>query len=215
MPDAITDKIHQQFSLYPKRKYPKGQILVFADESPGHVFYLVKGKVIKYDISYRGDEVIVNIFKPSAFFPMSWAINNSPNEYFYKTVEDTELHVVPSEDAVAFLKENPDVMFDLLSRVYRGTDGMIARMVQLMSGSAKSRLLNELLIEARRFGAKQPDGSYKLQVNEQGIAARAGLTRETVNREMKKLKTSNLVNVESNCIVINDLESLEAAFKKS
>lgn len=211
MAEEIADKIHAALSKYPKRQYPKGQIIVFADESPEHIYYIVKGKVIKYDISYRGDEVIVNIFKPPAFFPLSWAVNGSHNSYFYKTDDETELHVVPAEDAVKFLKDNPDVMYDLIQRIYRGTDGMLARMVQLMSGTAKSRLLHELVTEARRFGEKQSDGSYKLKLSESDLAARAGMSRETVNREIHKIKEAQLVKVEKNYIVVNDLDAIEKA----
>lgn len=214
MPEEIADKVHKALSQYPKRTYPKGQIIVFADESPEHIFYIVKGKVIKYDVSYRGDEVIVNVFKPPAFFPVSWAVNGSHNAYFYKTDDETELHIVPAEDIVRLLKDNPDVMYDLIQRIYRGTDGMLARMVQLMSGTAKSRLLYELLIEARRFGEKQKDGSYKLKVSEVDLAARAGLSRETVSREMQGLKDKGLVTMGPHSMVIAGIQAVEKALGK-
>jgi len=41
-------------------------------------------------------------------------------------------------------------------RVYSGTDGLIGRLAHLMAGTARSRVLYELLIECRRFG--QPRG---------------------------------------------------------
>ena len=206
--DAIRDKVHAHFSKFPHRVYPKGQILVFADESPEHIYYIVKGKVRKYAISYRGDEVIVNIFKPPAFFPMSWAINKSTNSYFYKTEEETELYVVPANDAVEFLKANPDVMLDLLSRLYRGMDGLLGRVVNLMSGTAKSRLLYEIIIESRRFGVKDRRGKYILKINELDLAARSGLSRETVSREMQKLKDQGLVSLVGKELHINDLPAL-------
>ena len=211
MPEEVAQKIHRVLSAYPKRKYPKGQIILFADENPSHIFYIVKGKVIKYDISYRGDEVIINVFKPPAFFPLSWAINNTQNNYFYKTDEETELHIVPVDDTVAFLKQNPDVVYDLMKRVYTGMEGMLTRLVLLMSGTAKSRVLHELVIECKRFGVKLKDGSYKLDVSELGLGSRAGMSRETINREMRKLKDASLVRIEKNHIVVNDLGALEAA----
>jgi CRP/FNR family cyclic AMP-dependent transcriptional regulator len=171
MPSDITDKIHQRFSTSPRREYPKGQILVFGDENPDHIFYIVEGQVRKYDVSYRGDEVIINVFKPPAFFPMSWALNQAPNKYFYKTETPVVLHAVPTGDALAFLKENPDVMLDLLSRVYKGLEGMYGRLVHLMSGTARSRLIYELIIESRRFGSQQDDGSYMLKSNRAGRKA--------------------------------------------
>lgn len=209
MDAQVSTKIDQFFGKYPKRSYPKGQILVFADESPEHIYHLITGKVRKYDVSYRGDEVIVNVFKPPAFFPMSWAINHTKNKYFYKTEEQSELHVVPADDTLEFLKANPDVMLDLLSRLYSGMDGLLGRVVHLMSGSARSRLLYELIIECRRFGKKQEDGSYFLSTSESDIAARSGLSRETVGREIHKLKEKNLIGIERSGIIVKDLAEVQ------
>lgn len=206
---SVADKIELAFSKYPKRTYPKGQILVFADENPDHIFYIVEGRVRKYDVSYRGDEVIVNIFKPPAFFPMSWAINKSPNKYFYKTETKTELHIVPTDVALEFVKSNPDVMLDLLSRIYRGMDGLLGRVVHLMSGTAKSRLIYELIMECRRFGEQDKSGNYTLTSNEVDLAARSGLSRETISREMQKLKDLGIVSIKGKVIEVKDLPALE------
>jgi CRP-like cAMP-binding protein len=214
MADVAT-KINEHFSKYPKRSYPRGQILVFAGENPQHIFYITKGRVRKYDVSYRGDEVIVNLFKPPAFFPMTWAINNTDNNYFYKAEVDSEVHLVPREDALAFLEANPDVMLDLLSRLYRGMDGLLGRVVHLMSGTARSRLLYELIIECRRFGEKQSDGSYVLKSNEGDLAARSGLSRETVSREIKKVKEQGLIQLSNKEIHITDLGALEKKLGKA
>lgn len=208
MPEEIAEKIHEHLSKYPKRNYPKGQILVFADENPEHIFYITEGRVRKYGVSYRGDEVIVNIFKPPAFFPMSWALNRTPNKYFYKTETEAELHIVPVDEALKFIEDNPDVALNLLRRVYMGTEGMLGRMIHLMSSSARTRLIYELVVECRRFGDKQPDGSYLLNLTESDLAARAGLTRETVSREMKQIKARDGVSMNSRQIIVNDIAKL-------
>ncbi len=210
MNQQMADKIHTYFSKFPKRTYDKGQILVFADETPEHIFYITEGKVRQYDVSYRGDEVIVNVFTPPAFFPMSWAINRTENQYFYKTEETTEVYVVPVDAVLEFIKSDPEVLFDLLSRVYIGIDGLLGRVVHLMSGTAKSRLMYELIIECRRFGEKQTDGSFVLRTNEVDIAARSGLSRETVSREIRKIQTNGLVSVVRGGMIVNDLAALEA-----
>jgi CRP-like cAMP-binding protein len=205
----VRSKVQDYFSQFPHRSYPKGQILVFAEESPEHIYYLTEGKVRQYDVSYRGDEVIVNIFKPGAFFSMSWAINRTDNKFFYKTEEPSELHVVPIDTALEFLKANPDVMLDLLSRLYKGMDGVLGRLVHLMSGTAQSRLAYELIIECRRFGGQGVGEVYKLAINEVDLAARSGLTRETVSREMQKLKEKGLVELHGKTLEVKDLATLE------
>jgi CRP-like cAMP-binding protein len=207
----IATKIDNFFTQYPKRSYPKGQILVFAEESPEHIFYMVAGKVRQYAISYRDDEVIVNIFKAPAFFPMSWAINRTTNHYFYKTETESKLHIAPPDDALKFLEANPDVALDLLSRVYHGAEGLMGRLVHLMSGTARSRLIYELIVEARRFGKLNDAASYELSLSEVDLAARSGLSRETVNRAMRRLKDQKLVSVTDNVIKISNLDDLQKA----
>lgn len=209
MPATVDQKVSAYFSTFPRRTYPKGHILIFGGENPEHILYLVSGKVRKYDVSYRGDEVIVNVFKPGAFFPMSWALNQAENSFFYKTEEETELHIVPADKALEFLEANPDVMLDLLSRLYRGMEGVLGRMVQLMAGSAKNRLAYELLIECRRFGKNDTKDSYTLTVSEVDLAARSGLTRETVSREIQKLKDKKILTLSGKTLTITNLPALE------
>lgn len=209
MNSDVSSKIEEFFATYRLRKYSKGQILILNGDQTNYVYHLVKGKVKVYDVTYRGDEIILNIFKPPAFFPMSLAINKVTNPFIYEADSEIQIHQVPSEEVVTFLKDNPDVLFDLLSRVFIGIDGLLGRMAYLMSSSAKSRLIYELLIEARRFGAKQANGSCLLSISEKDLGARAGLSRETISREMHKLKTENLVDVLSKNIHIKDLTALE------
>jgi CRP-like cAMP-binding protein len=210
MQPGVAQKIQDFFSRFPIRHYRKGQILIHAGDDPTHVFHLVSGRVKQYDISYRGDEVVLNMFKPPAFFPMSYAINGTPNVYFFEADEDIELRPVPIDDVLTLLKANPDVTYDLLSRLYRGTDGLLGRIAHLMAGSARSRVLYELLIQARRFGQPVDDGT-QIPANEIDIGAQAGLARETVNREINKLKRDGFIDVQNNQIVIKDLDQLAAS----
>ncbi|MEK7059655.1 MAG: Crp/Fnr family transcriptional regulator [Patescibacteria group bacterium] len=205
----IEQKIAKHFSNYPLRTYPKGQILIFANGDPEHILYLIKGRVRQYDVSYRGDEVIVNIFMPPAFFPMSWPINKTVNKYFFKTETETKLRIIPPNDALEFIKSNPDVMLDLLGRLYHGVDGLMGRMVHLMSGTANSRLIYELIVECRRLKPPKPQSSWTIVATEGDLAARSGLSRETISREMHKLKAEGLVEITSKNIVVKDLPKLE------
>lgn len=209
MESSVAAKLEGFFARYPEKTYPKGQILVFAGEAPDHIFHLISGRVRKYDVSARGDEVIVNLFKPPAFFPMSWAISQLQNDFFYKTETDVKLHVVPGGEALHFLQSNPDVMLDLLDRIYIGSEGMLGKMVRLMAGNAESRLLYELLIETRRFGKDDGPNRKVIAVTESDLAARTGLTRETVSREMQKLKDKGLVSLNAKKLLIRDVSQLE------
>lgn len=209
MPLVVSRKIVEFFSGYPVKQFEKGQLLILADEDPKYIFHLIKGQVREYDISHKGDEIVVNVFKPPAFFPMSWAINKTLNQYFFEAATGVTVNQTPPSDVVEFLKANPDVMFDLLRRLYIGTDGLLRRMAHLMGGSARSRLLFELITECRRFGKIRRDGSYLISMNETEIGSRAGLSRETVSRETNELKKLGLIDVERQGIIVKKIKSLE------
>lgn len=208
MVTAISKKVEEFFSKYKAQKYKKGEILVRADDNPSGIFYLKEGIVKEYAISRKGDELVVNVFKPQAFFPMSWAINDSQNSYFFEAITDLDVHRAPKEEIVEFIKTNPDVMYDLLSRVYKGTDGMMTRMTYLMAGNAHGRLITELLIQAKRFG-KTVNKSIEVTITEKDLAAQSGMTRETVSREMRVLKDKKLLSFSKNILLIHNLQQLE------
>jgi len=208
MNSVIADKIDAYFKQFKHQQYKKGEILIRADDDPHGVFYLKEGIVKEYVISKKGDELVVNIFRPVAFFPMSWAINNTKNMYFFEAVTDAEVFRAQKEKVIEFVKNNPDVLYDLLSRVFRGTDGLLMRMAYLMSGNAYDRLVAELVIHAKRFG-KSEDNKVELRVSEKDLADQSGMTRETVSREIKIFKHKGLVTFNKNTLVINDLNQLE------
>jgi len=205
--DSILGAIDTFFSHYRTKRIKKGQIVIYAGDAPAGVYHIQSGKIRQYDINYRGDEIVVNVFKSPAFFPMSWAINKGDNRYFFEAMTDVELQLAPADEVVGFLKSNPDVMYNLLSRLYSGVDGLQRRMAHLMGGSARSRLLFELIVECSRFGVVQDDGSYRLSVSESELAKSSGLSRETANRELSKLKP--LVIYEGKSIVVKSIKELQ------
>jgi len=204
----IREKVSTFFSGTDERFYTKGDIITFANQDPEGVLYLTEGIVEQYDVTPEGNKVVVNVFKPASFFPMSWAINKTPNTYFYAALTDVKLRRAHPDKVAVFLQQNPDVMFDLLSRVYVGTDGLLRRLVLAASGIASSRLIFELLIEAHRFGGEASGAKKIVKIKQSSLAARSGLARETVSRELHKLERDGLVKLTKEGIVLY-VEALE------
>lgn len=210
MNSDVAHKIEQFFGQYKLRKYPKGQILLLNGDDTDYVYNLVEGRVKMYDVSYRGDEIVLNIFKPPAFFPMSLALNKVANPYIFESDSKIAVRQAPVQDVLDFIAANPDVVLDLLARVYRGTDGLMGRMVQLMSGSAQSRLIYEMIVEARRFGVYDKNKiGCALKISEKELGTHAGLSRETVSREINKLKHEGYIASNARKIHIINVEKLE------
>lgn len=200
----VEQQVVDFFERYPARTFKKKDVLIFANMHLSSVFFLKKGSVIQYDISPSGSRSILNTFKPGAFFPMSNAINQVDTPYFFEADEEVIVHVAPSRDVVNFIKPKPEILFDLLSRTYSGTDGLLLRLAELMHGDASSRIMKEIYILTKRFGTDTDNNRVVIMkhISEVQLAERTGLARETVSRTMKKLKKEGVIEIHNRLLSI-------------
>ncbi len=208
MENQIKQKINTFFAQYSTRTYKKGQILITPDRPTQEILCLTNGIVRCYCISKNGSELTLNLFKPTSFFPVGTAINDAPNKYYYDALSPVTVAVAPKKAFLLFLETEHDVAFNLLQRIYRGLEGYFLRMENLLSGEASIKTVTELLIQARRFG-QQTDQGYELKMTQAQIASLAGLTRETVTREIKKLQEKDIVSYQGETLIIADITKLE------
>jgi CRP/FNR family cyclic AMP-dependent transcriptional regulator len=206
----LASELEVFFRKYPIKFYEKGRIFLFPSEKPSSVYYVEEGYVRVFDINKQGNEIVVNVFSPRSLFPMSKALNKTHNHYFYQASTLVKTREAPPEDLVEFLKLNPDITIDLLSKSYLNAQTMRRRMAHLMGGSAYNRLIYELIMQAYHFGAKISDNSFVISLSESEIGARSGLSRETVSREMRELKTEKLISVTQGTIILHDVKALES-----
>lgn len=204
--ETIVDEF---FASSPVRHYKKGHIVVVAGEPAEHVYYLVSGRVKVYDVTYRGDEIVVVSMRGPSLFPLSSVMNKTAPRYMFEADSDIALKQAPIDEMSVFLNDHPEVVSDLFSSLYRQMEGMLKKMVYSITSSAKMRLVYTLVMECHLFGVQQPDGSWRLEETEKDLAAKAGLSRETVSRESRSLKKPHLLEIHHSYISIPDLQQLE------
>lgn len=205
---AVSEKVLQFFSDYSSQRFDKKQTIIQADNAPDGVFYLLKGKVAQTDIDTNGNELIVNIFQKNSFFPLSWVLTDRLSRYYYQALTEIVAVRAPKQDVLKLIEDNPDIALDILRRVFSGTEGLLRKNRQMMSGSAKTRVLLELAINFERFGTKKPDGKLHLALGETDLAMHTGLTRETVSRQIALLKKDYGIEVDRKGISIEDLDQI-------
>lgn len=216
MEEEIKEKIVEFSQKYPPEQLTKGQIIVRAGDMPKGIHFLEKGFIRQYVLSNDGEEMTLNIFRPVAFFPIPYALDIYTPNYFFEAMEESQVRIAPKEDTLLFLKNNPDVLLDLLKRVFVGLEGILVRMEHLMSGEAHHKLIAILILSAKRFGQESPNGiAIDVKLTHKDLASQAGLSRETVSREMARLKEKGIVDYTSSSILIKNLEDLERIIRKS
>lgn len=210
MDEKIKQKLESFFSQFKHLTFKKGEILIRANDDPQGIFYLKKGTVKQYSISKDGEEQTLTLYKPISYFPMMWAINNTQNTYYFEALTEVEVYRAPKEEVLAFIKKEPDVLYDLTSRIYSGMHGLLSRMEYLLFNSAYNKILFTLINNATRFGEKNAkNGEIRLKMTHKDIAAFSGLTKETISREIKKLEEKNLIKNTNQLLFFENMNRLE------
>lgn len=206
----VTNKLEQFFTKFKHQAYKKDEILIRADDVPQGVFYLKNGVVRQYSISKDGEEQTLNLYKPISFFPLMWAINETPNTFYFEAAVDVEVHRAPKDEVIEFLKREPEVMYDLITRLYKGMHGLLTRIEYLQSGDAYTKVIYALLNASYRFGEQKENAEVKISITHREISALTGLTKETVSRECTRLEKEGLIANTNHMVKIRDIHKLES-----
>src|SRR5471030_2565583 len=178
------EKFYKQFTI---RNYKKGEMLIRADDDPQGIFCLKKGYVRQYTISKAGYELTLHILKPISYFPMVWAVNGTPNIYYFEALTPVEVGRAPKDQVVNFIKNKPTIIFELLSELIEDYAESLKRIEHLVFSDAYRRVISVLLYIAKHFGKTHGRGVIiDHRFTQQDIATLVGVARETASIELVK-----------------------------
>ncbi len=202
-------KLDEFFFRFKKYHYKKGELILRGGDIPQGIYFIDKGYVRSYSISPEGEELTLIIYKPKDYFPMRWIFGDRANRYYYETMTGVDAGHCTREEFVDFLKSNPDVLFELTSRIITRVKGLMERMEYLAFGNAYQKVASILLICADRFGEKNNGETViPIPLTHKDIAMLVGMTRETVSIEVKKLERKGIIGYDKHLIVVKDIVKL-------
>lgn len=191
-------------------KYKKKTMILHPNDTPSSVFYIKNGYVRVFRISESGEELTLTILKPKDFFPLTYGINNITNPYYLESITPLELWRAPQEQFLHFMKSNPDIYYELTTRVLIRFDGVLTRMEYLVFSNAYVKVATTLLICAKRFGeGSGEEVIVKVPLTHRDIAALVGITRETTSLEMKKLEREGFLGRSGKLLIVKNVKQLE------
>lgn len=201
------ETFYKQFSI---RHYKKGEVLIRADDNPQGIFCLKKGYVRQYTISKAGFELTLHILRPVSYFPMVWAVNGTPNVYFFEALTEVEVGRAPREQVVNFIKDKPTIIFELLSELIEDYAESLTRIEHLVFSDAYRRVISVLLYISKHFGEQTDKGIIvDHRFTQQDIATLVGVARETASNELVKLEKKGLIKHVDHSIVFKNIKKLE------
>jgi CRP/FNR family cyclic AMP-dependent transcriptional regulator len=184
---------------------------IFEEETPvDGVFVLCNGRVKLSSTSRQGKTLILRIALPGDVLGLGAVMSGSRYEVTAKTVEPTQVKVIPREDFLTFVHKYGQASLhaaQVLSNEYR-TAFFDARRLAL-SVSAASRLASLFLEWGRAAAHGKIEMRFTMALTHDDLANLIGTSRETVTRILGRFKRDKLIQVRGATIVILAPDKLE------
>jgi CRP/FNR family transcriptional regulator len=197
------------------RQVPSGQIILYEGDMPQEVYILKSGIVKLYDIDDQGSEKILHLVKPPAVIPFAFFSGmHEPLRWFYTTLTDCELYVLPVSELKAITRANSELAEFLTNHFSDDVHELLVRLNSLGKTNTQDKVLAVLRFLMVRHSTERRAGWWRVNfpVNHQLIADISGITRESTSIVMKELSDKKIVRapklttIEINKKLIDKLE---------
>jgi len=194
----------QFIASYPSLVFDKGQTVLLKDEVPKGTYVIESGIIKTYTINDAGEERIVSIDTKGEDIPIGFTIGIVDRcQYFYQAYTRCTIRVVPCDDYLKHLAENPDSLYKRHIRITKILLTNLKRIEALEQSNSSEKVARTLLYMADTLGSTFPNKTIrKLSVTQQEIANALGLTRETAGIVLKKLELKDLLEHSRNTYVL-------------
>jgi CRP/FNR family transcriptional regulator len=187
--------MEQLFEGMPTRQYRKGQILIYEGDPVEYIYLLESGYVKVSNLVSNEIQRTIIIYTPGEAFPLtSFLSGEGVARYFYECMTDVKLRSKPQADFQKMIKGNLELGEELIAYTYKMSQQFVERIETLSATSSKLKIVSLLNYLAKKTG-KQSKGQIKINIplTTQEIADMCGLTRETTNLQLIKLRKEGVV----------------------
>lgn len=184
------------------RKFEKSELVATTEDNKPLLLLVISGFVKRYSIANDGSENIQSIYGSGDIFPLTplfeavfdQVIYYGPETFYYETMVDTELASISLKEFVRMSENDPIIYKDLLSVAGQRLRSNIQRLENIALRDAYKRLAHQLLYYTNTFGKKTSDGvKIAIPLTHQDIASVLSLSRETVSREVSKMRSEGII----------------------
>ncbi len=175
------------------RRLSKGEMLFLEGRIPGHVFFLVQGKMKLYTTDGQGREQIVHLAGPGDLMGYRAILGGDSLSCSAAALEASQVLVVPKEVFLRILESDSSFshqVIQLLTNELRHAEHHLAGLARK---SVRARLAEVLLILAAKFGYEEDGETLAVSLTREEIAGLVGTATETVIRLLHAMKDEGLL----------------------
>jgi CRP/FNR family cyclic AMP-dependent transcriptional regulator len=196
-----------------RRKYTKGSIILMQNSNTDEAYLIEKGIVGVIDFDQNGEQRSITILSQDHIFPLSWLLTSIPDSgslYYYKALTDVELYLNNIDTVRDFVRNNALLSWRFVDILAKSYVNAVSRIQNLQKTNVEEKIDFIIYYLAILLGKSIGENKYEIDgiFTHQEIADLAGLTRESVSRQLKKTKYKKII-IKSNGKILLDLSQLD------
>lgn len=185
-----------------RRNAPKGMRLYHQGEVSQGLFYVVSGYVRRAVGSREGDEKVLEIVSPGQCCGLAELFGGTIHNSFAEVVKEAVVLEISKAGLIQAVSDNPPLAMRLLSVIAERHAALEHDVATNCLRSGARRLLDYLSREIGNALKKDGETVLELPVPKSVIAARIGITAETLSRAFRDLSEAGLIEVHGRYIVL-------------
>jgi len=202
----LDSKAFEQLCRYAKHATLKRGATIYSKGDPGNSLYVVVSGTAKMSISSPdGRNAILNLIGPGEIFGEIALLDGRERTADATANTNCEVFMIDRRDFLPFVRSQPELamkFIELLCARLRWTSDQVEEVIlQNLPG----RLASALIRLTERHKTK---GERTIAVTQQEISEMVGMTRESINKQLRSWAAHNWVRLEHGAIVVLDVEAL-------
>jgi CRP-like cAMP-binding protein len=190
-------------------KIAKGSILFKEGDDGEHLYVIIDGKLKLGTSSGDGRENLLSILGPGEMFGELSLFDPGPRTSTATAVTDARLLSLSHEKVIPWLKQNPEVSLQLLTRLSQRLRRTNEAVGDLVFSDVPGRVAKALIDLGDRFGKTAPDGLLvNHDLTQEELAQLVGASRETVNKALADFAGRGWLKLDGRSVLITDVERL-------
>jgi CRP/FNR family transcriptional regulator, cyclic AMP receptor protein len=198
----------EQLCRYARHATLKRGAAIYSKGDPGNSLYVVISGTAKMSISSPdGRSAILNLIGPGEIFGEIALLDGRERTADATANTNCEVLIIDRREFIPFVRSQPALamkFIELLCARLRWTSDQVEEVIlQDLPG----RLASALIRLTERH--KAAEGNRTIAVTQQEISEMVGMSRESINKQLRAWASRNWVRLEHGAIVVLDLASLQ------
>jgi CRP/FNR family cyclic AMP-dependent transcriptional regulator len=186
------------------KEFSKNEIILREEDTSQFMYIILVGKVKAIQTTEEGKEIILAIHQSDEFFGEISLIDGKTSSATVVAIEDSLVAIISKKNFYSVILNQSKVLEKLLQILCLRLREAWKRIHILNFRDAQQRLRMLFMILSSDSGEKTPEGVLiNVKLTHQEMADMAGLTRETVTRELNKLRKKGEIVVKKKLIRLN------------